>query len=132
MTCPMLPSRRLRNCLFCLAVACVVPSLSAVIAEGREYHGKKVTCLYSGLYSSAGWVCGTQNYARVFTGTVRSAMEVGDTDKRLQLIPDEVFLGDRADEVMAITNQACLHTEIEAGQKWLFYLYRNKKSDELV
>jgi hypothetical protein len=48
------------------------------------------------------------------------------------LIPDEVFLGDRADEVTAITNQACLHTDIEAGQKWLFYLYRDKKSDELI
>lgn len=45
------------------------------------------------LYSSAGWACGRYNYARVFTGTVKSAVEVGDTDKRLQLIPDEVFLG---------------------------------------
>jgi hypothetical protein len=50
----------------------------------------------------------------------------------LQLIPDEVFLGDPVSEVTAITNQACLHTDIEAGQKWLFYLYRDKKSGELV
>lgn len=128
----MLESQNVRICIFSLAVALVVPSLSADIAEVREYHGKKVTCLYSGLYSSAGWVCGTQNYARVFTGTVQSAEEVGDTDKRLELIPDETFLGDSAKEVSAITNQACLHTEIEAGQKWLFYLYRDKKSDELV
>jgi len=128
----MLPSRRLRKCLFCLAVACLVTSLSADIVEVREYHGKKVTCVHSGLFSSAGWVCGTQNYATVFTGTVQSAVEVGDTDKRLLLMPDEVFLGDPAKEVSAITNQACLHTEIEAGQKWLFYLFRDKKSDELV
>jgi hypothetical protein len=100
--------------------------------EVREYHGKKVTCVFSGLYSSAGWVCDTQNYERVFSGTVKSAVEVGDFDKRLQLIPDEVFLGDPASEVTAITNQACLHTEIEAGQKWLFYLSRDKQSNELV
>jgi hypothetical protein len=128
----MLQSQKSRICLFPLAVALVVPSLSADIAEVREYHGKKVTCLYSGLYSSAGWVCGTNNYSRVFTGTVQSTVEVGDTDKRLKLIPDEIFLGDQAKEVTAMTNQACLHTEIEAGQKWLFYLFRDKKSDELV
>jgi hypothetical protein len=128
----MLPSRNLRVCLFILGVACVVPSLSAVIAEVREYHGKKVMCLHSGLWSSAGWVCGTQFHARVFTGTVQSAVEVGDTGKRLQLIPDEVFLGDPATEVTAITNQACLHTEIQAGEKWLFYLDRDIKTNELV
>lgn len=128
----MLQSQKSRIYLFPLAVALVVPFLSADIAEVREYHGKKVTCLHSGLYSSAGWVCGTYNYARVFTGTVQSAVEVGDTDKRLQLIPDEVFLGDPASEVTAITNQACLRAEIQAGQKWLFYLFRDKKSNELV
>jgi len=127
----MLPSRKLRICLFILGVACVVPSLSAVIAETREYHGKKVTCLHSGIFSSSGRVCGTQHYARVFTGTVQSAVEVGDTDKRLQLVQDEVFLGDSASEVTAIANQACLHTEIQAGDKWLFYLYRDGKGDEL-
>lgn len=118
--------------LVVLTVACMVTSISAQIMEGREYHGKKVTCVHSGLYSSAGWVCGTYNYARVFTGTVQSAVEVGDTDKRLLLIPDEVFLGDPASQVTALTNQACLHTEIEAGQKWLFYLFRDPKSNELV
>jgi hypothetical protein len=31
-----------------------------------------------------------------------------------------------------MTNQACLRTDIRAGQKWLFYLFRDKKSNELV
>jgi hypothetical protein len=125
-------SRKWRLCVFVLAVGCLVPSLSAVIVEVREYHGKKVTCLHSGLWSSAGRVCGTQHHARVFTGMVRSALEVGDTDKRLQLIPDEVFLGDSATEVTVLTNQACLHTEVEAGQKWLFYLDNDRNNNELV
>ena len=126
----MLLSPKWRLRLFALAVTCVVPSLSAVIAEVREYHGKKVTCLHSGLRGS-GRVCGTFGYARVFTGTIRSAVEIGDTDKRLELIPDEVFLGD-ASEVTATTNQACLRTEIQAGDRWLFYLYRDQKGDELI
>ncbi len=116
-----------------LTVACMVPSIYAQIMEAREYHGKQVTCLHSGIYSTAGWVCGTQHHARIFTGTVKSATEVGDTHKRLQLIPEEVFLGDSMAEVTAVTNQACLHTEIQAGQKWLFYLDPAQEiPDELV
>ena len=87
----VLLQRKWRVCVFILAVACVVPSLSAVIAETREYHGKKVTCLHSGIFSSSGRVCGTQHYARVFTGTVHSAVEVGGTDKRLQLVQTKSF-----------------------------------------
>lgn len=112
------------------AVACLVPSLSASIVEIREYHGKQVSCLHSGLMGLAK-ACGTEGYARVFTGIVRSSVEQGDTDKLLELIPDEVFVGDSSDAI-AITNQACLHHDIQAGEKWLFFLYRDPKSDKLV
>ena len=128
----MLPRRKWRLLVFASAVICVVPSLSAVIVEVREYHGKKVTCVHSGLRSSAGRVCGTFGYARVLAGTVKSALETGDTDKRLQIVPDEVFLGDSISEVTATTNQACLRTEIQAGEKWLFYLSRDKKTNALI
>jgi hypothetical protein len=46
----------------------------------------------------------TTSYARVFTGTVKSATEAGDVEKRVQLVPDKVFVGD-ASEVTAIGNQ---------------------------
>ena len=116
--------------LVVLAVGCLVPSLSAVIVEIREYHGKQVTCIHSGLVGVAK-ACGTERYARVFTGVVRSSVEKGDTDKLLELVADEVFVGDSSDAT-AITNRACLHTVIQAGEKWLFYLYRDPKSDTLV
>jgi hypothetical protein len=113
-----------------LTFACVVPSLSAVIVEMREYHGKQVQCIHSGLRGVAK-SCGTERYARVFTGLVRSSVEVGDTDKLLQLVPDEVFVGDSSDAT-AITNQACLNTDIQAGDKWLFYLYHDPQSNKLI
>jgi|CZKY01.1.fsa_nt_gi hypothetical protein len=113
-----------------LAVACMVPPLSAVIVEMREYHGKQVSCIHSGLMGVAK-ACGTERYARVFTGIVRSSVEVGDTDKRLEIVPDEVFVGDSS-EATVITNQACLHTDVQAGDKWLFYLYRDPNKDTLV
>jgi hypothetical protein len=87
-------------------------------------------CAHSGLVGVAK-ACGTAGYARVFTGIVRSAVEKGDTDKLLEIVPDEVFVGDSS-EAAAITNQACLRTDIQAGDKWLFYLSRDPKSDTLV
>jgi hypothetical protein len=126
----MSTQRKWRIGFVLLAVACMVPSLSAVIMEIREYHGKQVSCMHSGLMGVAK-ACGTERYARVFTGVVRSSVEVGDTDKRLEIVPDEVFVGDSSDAI-AITNQACLHTDIQAGDKWLFYLYRDPNGGALV
>ena len=112
-----------------LAGLCVA---TAQLVEWRQYKGHDVTCVHSGIARTNGTDCGTEGYARVFTGTVKSAFDIGETDKLLQLIPDEVFLGDPASEVMAVTNQACLHREIRAGEKWLFYLYRNPQTNGLV
>src|ERR1700692_704606 len=98
---------------------------TAQLVEGRKYKGNDVTCVHSGIARTNGTDCGTEGYARVFTGTVKSAFDIGETDTLLQLIPDEVFLGEPASEVMAFTNQACLRREILAGQRWLFYLHRN-------
>ncbi len=127
----MLPPRKWRLCIFVLATTCVVPILFAAITEMREYHGKKFACVYSGI-SAFGMGCGIEQYARVFTGTVISAVEISDRDKRLQLAPEEVFRGEPAGEVTAITDQACLHTEIRAGDRWLFYLNRDHKTNELI
>jgi hypothetical protein len=122
--------RKTRLGVVFLAVVGIVHSLSAVIVEVRQYHGKQVMCAHSGLMGVAK-VCGTEGYARVFTGVVRSSVEKGDTDKLLELVPDEVFIGDSSDAT-AITNQACLHSDIQAGDKWLFFLYRDPESGTLV
>jgi hypothetical protein len=136
----MLLSKKWRLCLFVIAVTGLVPSLSAVIMEIRMYHGKQISCMYSGLHSSAGRECGTYGYARVFTGTVKSVNEISFTDKRLVLIPEEIFLG-AASEVTATVNQGCLppdEPEIKAGDRWLFYLQSpgfpgtKEKAKELV
>src|SRR5580698_7435126 len=83
----MLPPRKWRLFVFVVAVACLVPSLSAVMMESRVYHGKQIWCMHSGLYSSTGTVCGTYGCARMFTGTVKSATGRGETDKRLEVVP---------------------------------------------
>ena len=113
-----------------LAFACLAPKLSAVIVEFREYHGRRVQCFHRKQMNAAE-PCGTDYYARVFTGVVVSAADVGDTGKRLEIVPDEVFLGDSSN-AMAITNQACLHLEIQVGDRWLFYLSRDPETDSLI
>jgi hypothetical protein len=128
----MLLSRKWRPWLFVLALSVLVPHLSAVIVEGRSYHGKEVQCVHGGAWfaeTALGAYSRTQIYDQVFTGTVRSAVEITDTDKHLQIVPDEVFQGDVAGEVTATVNQACMPEglpEIKAGDKWLFYTRMKK------
>lgn len=69
----------------------------------------------------------------MFVGTVRSAVKISETDKRLDLIPDEVFAGDSS-ELTASVNQACLpknEPEIKAGDRWLFYVRPKSRPDEI-
>jgi len=114
----------------------MVPSLSAVIVEVREWHGKQIQCVHGGLGFFGPKPCGTLDYAyeRVFVGTVQSVTEISDTDRRLDITPDNVFLGDSKGPVTTTVNQACLtpnDPEIKAGDKWLFYLrtYRAFRTD---
>jgi hypothetical protein len=130
--CVMLPSRKWRLLVFLLALTFRVPSLSALIIETRQYRGTQVQCVHGGAWLSEtdlGVYSGARLYEQVFTGTVQSVVEITFTDRRLQIIPDEVFLGDVAGEITATVNQACLPEnlpEIKAGDKWIFYL-RTKK-----
>ena len=131
----MLPPQKWRLLLFVLALTCLVPILAA---ETREVsRGKRGRCQErisgpgSERLGAPSWSCGTQRYTRVFAGTVRSAVDVSETETRLELIPDEVFLGDMS-ELTATVNQACLpenEPEIKAGDKWLFYV-RPKRDNE--
>jgi hypothetical protein len=126
---PVMPSRQWRLLVFVSSFLCVAPPLSAIVVEGRVYHGKQVQCIHGGAWISEGNL-GAYSRARlykeqVFTGTVQSAIEISFTDKRLQIIPDEILFGDVAREIIATVNQACLPEnlpEIKAGDKWLFFL----------
>lgn len=124
----MPPSRKSRL-VSLLGFIAIVPHLSAVVAEGRLYHGRIVQCLHGGAWigqRNLGVYTRAQIYKeQVFTGTVQSAVEISFTDRRLQIVPDEVFLGDVSGEITATMNQACLREnppEVKAGDKWLFFL----------
>src|ERR1700724_728634 len=125
----MLTSRKWPVCLLVLGMNTVVTPLSEQAREPREHAGTQVcpARFGTGLLSLFGPIqnCGTRGYARVFTGTVASVVAISDTEERLELIPDEVFLGDPISKVTAAVNQSCLpgnQSEIQSGDKWRFYL----------
>lgn len=128
----MLPRRIYGLLSILMAFAFGAPLVPAVVVEGRWYHGQHVQCIHGGAWFSEtqlGVYSRARLYEQVFTGTVQSAVEASFTDKRLEIIPDEVFLGDVSARVTATVNQACLPTnlpEIKAGDKWLFFA-RTKK-----
>lgn len=125
----VMPFRQWRLLAFISSFLCILPHLSAIVVEGRMYHGQQVQCVHGGAWifqRDLGAYSRAQLYKeQVFTGTVRSAVEISFTDKRLQITPDEILFGDVAREITATVNQACLPEnlpEIKAGDKWLFFL----------
>jgi len=108
-----------------------VPRTCAQILEEREYRGEKIMCIQSGLRGFA-MPCGTDgNYAYVFVGSVLSVAEISDTEKRLKIVPEELFLGDAESPLTVTTSQGACLPEIHAGDRWLFYLRRERDSDDL-
>ena len=64
-------------------------------------------------------------YESIFTGMVASVTEISDTDRRLEIVPEENFLGQSQGMITATVNQACLTAndpDIKPGDEWLFYL----------
>lgn len=117
-----------RALLVVVGLACSARPLSALIVEGRWYHGHKVQCVHGGAWfyeTRLGVNSRARGYEQVFTGTVLSVSEISDTDRQLQIKPDEVFRGERTETVTATVNQACItpnNPEIKAGDEWVFYL----------
>lgn len=114
------------------AVLSILGYAAGQIIEEREYRGKTITCALSGL---RGWgsPCGTDgNYVYIFVGSVLSLTEISETERSLQVIPHEVFLGDDTSQLDVTTNQGACLPDILAGDEWLFYLYRDDKTKELI
>lgn len=125
-------SRRWTAIILFAVLINAMPRVSAQIVEDREYRGKKIMCVLSGLQ---GWGshCGADgNYAYIFVGSVLSTTEVSDTEKRLQVTPEEMFLGDAASQLTVTTDQGACLPEILPGDQWLFYLWRDDKTKELL
>jgi len=123
----MLPSRKWRLLLLVLAFVWRAPYASAGIQDTRRYQGVMVNCSHSGAWIGElklGAYSRARGYEQVFAGTVQSVVLITFTNRRLAIIPDEVFVGQVGSEVTATVNQGCLgeSPEIKAGDRWVFYI----------
>jgi hypothetical protein len=110
-----------------------MPQASAQISEITiDSQGRWHSCERSGLIS---WSrnCGADTfYAYIFVGTVVEANSDKNGETALKVTPEEVFLGDKPDELSFRTSQGDCLPAIHVGDKWLFYLYREAASTNLV
>jgi hypothetical protein len=62
------------------------------------------------------------NNAYVFVGTISAMHPAPEKGKYIEIVPNEVFLGDPGHSITTLTSQASCFKHLEAGQQWLFYL----------
>jgi hypothetical protein len=122
----------LQGCALLVPALCIFQSLiiSSASAQlvGHDYHGKQILCYTRGREGS----CGIgDRYEAVFIGTVVSVTETANSEKRLQLMPEEVFSGSAAGSFTVTTGQGECFGDFQAGDKWLFYLQRAPKTKSL-
>jgi hypothetical protein len=122
-----------QRCALLVPALCILPTLinssASAQFEGHDYHGKQILCYIRGREGSCGI---SDGYEAVFTGTVVSVTETANGEKRLQLMPEEVFSGAVAGSLTVITDQGECFGDFQAGDRWLFYLQRDPKTKSLL
>jgi hypothetical protein len=122
--------------------AILIPALTALsilaskpvpaqVPESPKYR-KWLDCTVSefrGFSSSCGII---KHYAYIFVGSIISIDQISDDEKRLQLQIHEIFLGNPTNELTVNTRQSNCLEEVRAGDEWLFYLYRDDTTKELL
>ena len=104
----------------------------AQIVSIYEKDGKTLTCVRSGLTSDLK-DCGTESdsYTYVFVGSISAITPAKNAEKRIQVIPEEVFHGKPASPLTILTSQAPCGPDLAVGDRWLFFL-REKDSKPIV
>jgi len=119
----------LSSCL----VGCIAPLLEGQIDEWHGYPGSPdfYICSRSGL-KGMGRDCGTKYDEMVFTAQILSIASAPSDEFRLTLRPETIFKGAPSIGIQVLTAQwRCLPT-MKTGDSWLFSLYRDKESKELI
>ncbi len=115
---------RIRHVLVLLSIAlCHQRIARAQIITVERVGDKTITCMHSGLSSDLK-DCGTRAdwYSYVFVGSISTIASVGDDEKQLQIVPEEVFLGTPPILLTVLTSQADCLPDLKVGDRWLFYL----------
>ena len=110
-----------------------VPHLDSQIWEMHGLPGDPdaYSCVLSGL-KGMGRDCGTKYEEMVFTAEILSIAPILDDEYRLALRPKTVFKGTPTLGMQIVTAQRRCLPEMKTGDSWLFSVYRDDKSKELI
>ena len=105
--------------LFCLGAA------TAQIVTLQEIDGKTITCMRSGLHSDFNY-CGVRPWdTYVFVGSMSAITSIKDEEKQIQIVPEEVFLGEPPNPLVVETSQAQCLPKLAGGNAG-FFTWRRK------
>ena len=117
---------------FCFA-GHLVPLLEGQIVEMHGDPGSpdSYICALSGL-RGMGSDCGTKYDEMAFTAQILSITPMAHDEFRLTLRPETIFKGTPTLGMEIRTAQRRCLPEMKTGDSWLFSLYRDEKSEELI
>jgi hypothetical protein len=117
--------------LACLAGTAVPPALAQIANLHDLDSNDSYVCRLSGL-KGMGSDCGTKDDELVFTAEILSINPATDGEFRLTLRPITVFKGAPAVGVQVFTAQHRCLPEMKTGDLWLFSVYRDGESKNLI
>jgi protocatechuate 3,4-dioxygenase beta subunit len=128
----LLKRRAISAFLTAAAFVFLVPAVSAQVTESREELADILECM---IFTDTGFTsdCGVDhlNNEFVFVGTILTSAKTADKEFRLELRPEESFLGAPPNKLEVITKQGSCQPAFVPGDRWLFYLWRDKESQAL-
>jgi len=112
-------------------VPCARSAAAGQIREFREVDGKSFQCLHSGLSSDLN-DCGFRSdwYAYVFVGSISAILPSDKDEKKLQIMPEEIFHGKPPSPLTVLTSQGACLPKLGVGDRWLFFL--RKEADRPI
>jgi hypothetical protein len=129
----MIPVRKML--VNCASIAITLAALSlpahSQVIEMVSHDGKTYACQRSGIMGAAN-SCGTQSYDVVVVGTILSLAPAYDSQVAISLKTEEIFKGEQAPKIDILTSQPNCFPDLHAGDRWLFYLIRDKETDALT
>ncbi len=119
--------RRRHIIALCLAGFLCAGISRAQLIGVKQYNGKTITCMHSGLSSDLK-DCGVKAwwYTYVFIGRIMSIAPAPGGEKTLEIDPVEIFHGDLQGPLTVTTSQVGCLPPLSVGARWLFYLRKEK------
>jgi len=117
--------KRYRILAVLTVIFCHLGGAAAQIIVQRRVGDKAVTCEHSGL---SNYDCGVRAdwYAYTFIGSISAIRPTENDEKKIQIVPEEVFHGSPPSHLTVLTSQVACLPSLAVGDRWLFFLRKEE------